>query len=132
MSAFNRNFWGPLRYAIMPYGMKRDQKTGLWMIFGRDYQVLADNLKFDRIASVTLQKLSHDGRGGDSLYFYDDGCTPESSKANMKAYQDRMERLMKLSVRRDYVIADSIEILTGDDSTGKSFLTAAMLDRPKL
>lgn len=106
----SRNF----RQAMMPYGMNKNP-DGSWTFFNRDYKTLGTitdewsewddprhKLKLKGLGPATLKKLDHDNEGtGDRIYLYDDGCNPENSAADMKAYLERLKILMGCQASRD-------------------------------
>ena len=96
-----------------PYGMEK-QPDGSWVLFNRHYKPVGFNtpdhidygaypVSFDsRLVPSTKAKLSWTGEDtGDRVFFYNDGCYPTASGANMKAYLGKMRLLMKLRLKYD-------------------------------
>jgi len=55
-------------------------------------------MKLKGLGPATLAKLDCRGEGvGDRIYFYNDGCVPDHSPANMKAYLTKLKILLSLA-----------------------------------
>ena len=97
-----------VRWLIFPYGMERNQ-DGTWSFFNRRYSLLGaspnEHLEFGNLqkgipfrmtcAKRDLLHWNGKGRLEDRIWFYNDGCLPEASAANLAAYLDRLRILFK-------------------------------------
>lgn len=84
------------RRTHLPYGITQNA-DGTFTIFKRHYQVLGGPLTGLRPGD--LDRLAHTARitpTDSSWFLYDDGCIPDASKENRRAYTARLRRLRKL------------------------------------
>lgn len=102
-----------VRQSMFPYGMARNP-DGSWTFFNRHYKTVGTitdewsewddpnhKMHMKGLGPSTLAKLDHDGLGtGDRIYFYDDGCNPENSTADMRAYLEKLRILIGLQSKR--------------------------------
>lgn len=100
-----------LRWTHFPYCLDR-QPDGRYAVLNRSYKPVgmmvsnfvtyADNpvlVKIKGLTPLRASKMSYAGSTDlDRIYFYNDGCVPTSSAANMSAYLKRLAVLMKLTI----------------------------------
>lgn len=99
------------RQICLPYCVKL-HADGSFEILNREYQPLGttermrtiDKITYNfkgmrgkALANMALNKQCDETTGVGSYWLYDDGCTPDSSKANWDAYQKRLQQLNKLT-----------------------------------
>ena len=61
------------------------------------------SIKYSRATEKILKAAAYDGQVRDgSIFLYNDGCTPTSSKKDMDAYLQRLAVLSKLKVKDFY------------------------------
>lgn len=103
---------GDVRSVHLPYCVKK-QDDGTYVVLNREYKPLGfktkEHVKYENypisvklsgIGPATAKKLSYKGSTDvDTIYFYNDGCVPTESAANMKAYLERLGHFAKLKVR---------------------------------
>ena len=94
---------------LFPYGMAKNT-DGSWTFFNRKYKPVgvmsADWVEWDDprhkmrlkgLGPATLAKLDYRGEGtGDRIYFYNDGCIPDRSPENLKAYLAKLKIVLGL------------------------------------
>lgn len=102
---------GDFRSVFFPYCLKK-QKDGRYAVLNREYKPVgfftrefityADHpvlVKLKGLTPIKAAKLSWKGeKQTDEIFLYNDGCVPTHSKANMRAYLEKLELLAKLSV----------------------------------
>lgn len=102
-----------IRQSMFPYGMAMNA-DGTWTLFNRHYKVLGlrtdewsewdspqHKMRLKGLGPATRAKLDWRGSGeGDRIYFYNDGCSPTNSKADMDKFLEKMRLLMSLEVER--------------------------------
>lgn len=85
-------------------------RDGSWTFFNRNYKCLGTitdewsewddpkhKMNIKGLGPANLAKLDVHGEGsGKTIYFYNDGCVPTASKANMDAYLSKLKLLMSL------------------------------------
>jgi hypothetical protein len=103
------------RQVFLPYCI-RQNVDGTFSILNREYEDLG-SIKRGPIGSngvrysmkglgvKSLDRLAHNipepRHGGERFWLlYDDGCLPDSSKANWKSYTDRLWQLRKFELKR--------------------------------
>lgn len=98
-----------VRQAMFPYGMARNG-DGSWTFFNRDYKPLGvvseewiewddpnHKMRLKGLTPALLAKLDHKGVGTeDRIHFYNDGCNPENSAADLNAYLQKLGMLIGL------------------------------------
>lgn len=100
-----------IRWLIMPYGMEQNP-DGTWIVFNRNYKPLgilsSERVDYadEKFAIVVhgltaVKRAKLDVNAGrhpktNRIYFYNDGCVPDHSPANMKVYLARLKVLMSL------------------------------------
>lgn len=103
-----------VREALFPYGMEM-QEDGSWVFFNRDYKPAGINtkgwvdynsypvkFKLKPFGGATREKLRLTSDPDDKrIYFYDDATQPTSSNANMQAYLNKLETIMRLEEKHD-------------------------------
>jgi hypothetical protein len=103
--------FGDFRSVFLPYCLKR-QEDGRYAILNREYKPVGfftdDFIKYEdypvlvnlkEMTPAKAAKLSHKGEKNiEAIFLYDDSCVPTKSKANMRAFLERLELLAKLSV----------------------------------
>jgi len=97
------------RNVCLPYCLKRVSDKE-YAVLNRDYKRLGQctqdyvdydeiRLKVDGLGPKLAAQISYKGSSNlDVIYLYNDGCQPEASAANMKAYFKRLDLLMSLKV----------------------------------
>lgn len=97
------------RQMCLPYCLKKGD-GGRWTILNREYMPLGfSERNFEVIAKIpvsyalknagpkVMKSLAHHVQdNGNSVYLYDDGCLPDSSKKNWLQYQEKLWKLTKL------------------------------------
>lgn len=98
-----------VRAVYFPYCIKK-QEDGSWVILNRNYKPVGFNtsefinysdypvsMRLKGLGPATLKKLSYSGEDqGDTIYLYNDGCTPDGDSESMQSYLKKLEILLKL------------------------------------
>lgn len=97
------------RQIHMPYCLKRNV-DGTYVVLNREYKPLGfdtkDYISYEdypiaikyKISKVTAKKLAYNHEESNhTIYLYNDGCIPEHSAKNMKAYIDKLTILAKIT-----------------------------------
>ncbi len=98
-----------VRKHMFPYGMRKNP-DGTWILINRQYKPVGlitkehidyEDIKYTfKIKNFSLKNKNAlsctKDREENVIYFYNDGCIPESSAENMASYLNKIEILFKL------------------------------------